>query len=358
MAPMSFPIHPDVKLKKLAFYDILATLMSPSTLLPSNNTQRVQECSFNFCLTPQQASDIAMNRDIRNPAKMEHIIQVQLRFCLLETSCEQEDYFPPNVTVKVNGKICQLPNPIPTNKPGVEPKRPPRPVNITQHVKLSPTVNNTIYVTWGTEYNRGFVISCYLVKKLTSCQLLQRMKSKGIKPAEYTRGLSKQFHQTLLIFNLLNLYFFLTFLVKEKFNEDADCEIATTLLKVSLICPLGKMRMSTPCRASTCSHLQCFDASLYLQMNERKPTWNCPVCDKAALYENLVIDGYFQEVVISSSLSSDDNEIQLHKDGSWSALLKPDTCSVDTPMKTQKIEVISDDIGGIFCEILNNWKTF
>lgn len=36
--------------------------------------------------------------------------------------------------------------------------------------------------------------------------------------------------------------------VKEKLNEDADCEIATTMLRVSLICPLGKMRMSTPCR--------------------------------------------------------------------------------------------------------------
>lgn len=45
-------------------------------------------------------------------------------------------------------------------------------------------------------------------------------------------------------------------------------------------------------RASTCLHLQCFDASLFLQMNERKPTWNCPVCDKPALYETLVIDGY------------------------------------------------------------------
>jgi E3 SUMO-protein ligase PIAS1/E3 SUMO-protein ligase PIAS2 len=223
--------------------------------------------------------------------------------------------------------MCQLPNPIPTNKPGVDPKRPPRPVNITPHVKLCPTVGNVIYVQWGTEYNRGFVISCYLVRKLTSSQLLQRMKSKGIKPADYTRGL-----------------------IKEKFSEDADCEIATTLLKVSLICPLGKMRMSTPCRASTCLHLQCFDASLYLQMNERKPTWNCPVCDKPALYENLVIDGYFQDVVASNKLSSDDNEIQLHKDGSWSTLLnKQDMCSIDTPVKTQKIEVISDDIGEFYC---------
>lgn len=81
-------------------------------------------------------------------------------------------------------------NPIPTNKPGVEPKRPPRPVNITTNVKLSPTVANNISVQWCTDFNRGFVISAYLVKKLTSSQLLHRMKSKGIKPADYTRALS------------------------------------------------------------------------------------------------------------------------------------------------------------------------
>lgn len=104
-------------------------------------------------------------------------------------------------------------------------------------------------------------------------------------------------------------------------NEDADSEIATTSLRVSLACPLGKMRMCTPCRASTCSHLQCFDASLFLQMNERKPTWNCPVCDKPALYDTLVIDGYFQEVLNSNKLLPDVNEIQLLQDGSWENLV-------------------------------------
>ncbi len=35
--------------------------------------------------------------------------QVQLRFCLLETSCEQEDCFPSSICVKVNGKMATLP---------------------------------------------------------------------------------------------------------------------------------------------------------------------------------------------------------------------------------------------------------
>lgn len=71
------------------------------------------------------------------------------------------------------------------------------------------------------------------------------------------------------------------------------------------------------------------------------------MCDKAALYENLVIDGYFQDVIASSMLSSDDNEIQLHPDGSWSTLAsKIDMLSLETPPKNyQKVEVISDDLG-------------
>lgn len=133
------------------------------------------------------------------------------------------------------------------------------------------------------------------------------------------------------------------FLVKEKLSEDD--EIATTMLKVSLVCPLGKSRMTTPCRASTCSHLQCFDASLYLQMNERKPTWNCPVCDKPAFFDNLVIDGYFQEVLASTELPSDKNEIQLHQDGSWSCHIEEKKKATETQFNKSKVEVVSDDIG-------------
>jgi len=73
-------------------------------------------------------------------------------------------------------------------------------------------------------------------------------------------------------------------------SDDADGDIATTSLSVSLVCPLGQTRMTTPCRASTCCHLQCFDACLYVEMNGSKPSWKCPVCNKPALYEDLLID--------------------------------------------------------------------
>ncbi|XP_075215538.1 E3 SUMO-protein ligase Su(var)2-10 isoform X2 [Lycorma delicatula] len=327
--PGSYPVHPDVRFKNLPFYDMLGELLKPSSLMPQNN-QRIQECAFMFHLTPSQATEISLSKDIGPGSKSDYIIQVQMRFCLLETSCEQDDFFPPGVIVKLNGKICPLPNPIPTNKPGVDPKRPPRPVNVTNFVRLSPTVANHVNITWAAEYGRGYAVGIYLVRKLTSSQLLQRLKGKGIRHADYTTGL-----------------------IKEKLNEDADSEIATTSLRVSLICPLGKMRMTTPCRASTCSHLQCFDASLFLQMNERKPTWICPVCDKPCLFDKLVIDGYFQEVLLSSRLPSDITEVQLHQDGSWSTLnIKKEPPRVLSPTLSKKsaaqvIETIPVDEGDV-----------
>lgn len=58
----NLPVHPEVRLKKLAFFDVMATLLKPSTLLPTSTTQRMQEGTYYFHLTPQQATDIASNR--------------------------------------------------------------------------------------------------------------------------------------------------------------------------------------------------------------------------------------------------------------------------------------------------------
>jgi len=291
------PVNPDVKLKHLPFYDVLGELMKPSSLIPKNNG-RMQETLFVFHLTPQQAQDITMSRDFRPGAKVEYTVQVQIRFSLVETTCEQADTFPSQIQVRVNNKPATLPNVIPTNKPNVEPKRPGRPVDITNLCRLSPTVSNAITVSWAADFTRSFCMSIYLVKKLTSDTLLARLRQFGNRHADHTRAL-----------------------IKEKLSQDPDSEIATTSLRVSLMCPLGKMRMQIPCRASTCTHLQCFDSHTYLLMNERKPTWNCPVCDKPCPYDKLIIDGYFVEIFRENPNT---NDIVFHEDGSWS------------PMKPQK----------------------
>lgn len=58
---LSYPTYPNVKLKKLAFFDQMSELLKPSTLL-SSNSQRLQEATYYFHLTTQQATDIASNR--------------------------------------------------------------------------------------------------------------------------------------------------------------------------------------------------------------------------------------------------------------------------------------------------------
>ncbi|KAJ0069829.1 hypothetical protein NL108_015053, partial [Boleophthalmus pectinirostris] len=256
----------------------------------SDSSQRFQEACYAFALTPQQVQQISSSMDISG-TKCDFAVQVQLRFCLSETSCPQEDHFPPNLCVKVNGKPCNLPGYLPPTKNGVEPKRPSRPINITSLVRLSTTVPNTIVVSWTSEIGRSFSMAVYLVRQQSSAVLLQRLRARGIRNPDHSRAL-----------------------IKEKLTADPESEIATTSLRVSLLCPLGKMRLTIPCRSVTCSHLQCFDATLYIQMNEKKPTWVCPVCDKKAPYEHLIIDGLFMEILSSCS---DCDEIQFKEDGSW-----------------------------------------
>ncbi|XP_061830908.1 E3 SUMO-protein ligase PIAS1-like isoform X1 [Nerophis lumbriciformis] len=286
------PVHPDVKLQRLPFYDMFDELIKP-TSLASDNSQRFQETCFAFALTPQQVQQISSSMDISG-TKCDSSVQVQLRFCLSETSCPQEDHFPPSLCVKVNGKPCNLPGYLPPTKNGVEPKRPSRPINITSLVRLSTTVPNTIVVSWTAEIGRNYSMAVYLVKQQSSTVLLQRLRAKGIRNPDHSRAL-----------------------IKEKLTADPDSEIATTSLRVSLLCPLGKMRLMIPCRALTCSHLQCFDATLYIQMNEKKPTWVCPVCDKKAPYEHLIIDGLFVEILNNCM---DCDEIQFKEDGNWSPM--------------------------------------
>ena len=115
----------------------------------------------------------------------------------------------------MNGRLQPLPNPIPTNKPGVEPKRPPKPINITNLCKLSDRSANYLNVSWAVEIGKGFTVSVYYVDKLSSSDLMGSLKSKGQRNSDYTRAL-----------------------IKDKLN-DKDAEIATTSCKVSLSCPLG-----------------------------------------------------------------------------------------------------------------------
>ncbi|KAI1286347.1 E3 SUMO-protein ligase PIAS1 [Halotydeus destructor] len=325
------PPRVDVQFQLLPFFDILDILVKPCGLsIPGQS--RFQESTVAFQLSCEQANKVSTSKVV-NPshrstaATAEYNVQIQLRFSLAETTSVQTDHFPPNCCVKVNGKMCPLPQPVPSPKPGTEAKRPPRPVNITNLCKLSPVVSNSISISWSpasghslTPATTAYATTVHLVRKLSATDLQARVKAKGARDADHTRAM-----------------------VKDKLRHDADSEIATMSLKGSLLCPLGKMRLQFPCRASTCQHIQCFDGLLYLQMNEKRAAWTCPVCDKIAHYADLFLDGMFLDIL--DKVPSKCEQVEFTADGDWKPL--GDEVHVKKEKKTEAsahdVETIVED---------------
>ncbi|XP_076816727.1 E3 SUMO-protein ligase PIAS2-like isoform X1 [Clavelina lepadiformis] len=293
-----------VHFKQLPFYDNVSDIIGPVALRPRMN-RMLQEETFKFVLNDDQY------RKLKSSFKDRHNFQLQLRFCQLDTSQSQPDKLPQNLFVKINRSSANLPPFIPPTKSGVQPRRPNLPINISSLCRSSYD-DFSIEVKWSTESGKSFNENSYamtinLVQQLTVDDLLRKLKEPRVLPASHSRDF-----------------------IREKLAKDPDSEIATTSLRVSLLCPLGKMRMKLPTRPSTCRHLQCFDASLFLMMNEKKPTWICPVCDRPAEFRKLVIDGMFVEILANS----DSDEIEFTEDGKWHATKKnTETLVIGTPMK-------------------------
>ena len=78
-------------------------------------------------------------------------------------------------------------------------------------------------------------------------------------------------------------------------------EIVATSQILSLKCPVSWSRLSLPCRGMACTHLQCFDASSYLRLQQQGPQWLCPICDKSVPFDQLAVDEYVSSSATSSS---------------------------------------------------------
>ncbi|KAJ7309424.1 PINIT domain-containing protein [Mycena albidolilacea] len=95
-----------------------------------------------------------------------------------------------------------------------------------------------------------------------------------------------------------------------------DDDIIAGSLKMSLKCPLSFMRIITPCRSAKCTHSQCFDATSWYSMMEQTTTWLCPVCENVLDWRELIIDGFFAEILKTTPDSVDD--VLVEADGEWS----------------------------------------
>ncbi|SPO28208.1 related to SIZ1 - E3-like factor in the SUMO pathway [Ustilago trichophora] len=98
---------------------------------------------------------------------------------------------------------------------------------------------------------------------------------------------------------------------KEAEDDDIEAGAATMSLK----CPLSYMRIVTPCRSTHCSHAQCFDAYSFFSVNEQSPSWACPVCHKTIKVEDLLMDGYVDDIL--KKVPQDEDSVIVEPDGSW-----------------------------------------
>jgi len=290
---ITLPIHPDVKFMSLPFYDIIDILIKPTSLQPKT-LSGPQDSNLVYHLTPYQTQLITNSRSYMNTI-VEYAVQVQLRFCLNETSCVQEDLYPTRCKIVVNNKGIPLPGQPPPTAKNQEPRKPHRPINITSLCRLSPMQSNQIQLQWiPSDLGQRYAATVQLVKTVQPETLIQKLTNKPIRTEAHTIAF-----------------------IKDKLSPDPDSEVAMTSLKVSLCCPIGRTRMKLPCRANKCKHLQCFDGSTYIQMNERKPSWVCPVCDQKAYYDDLFQDGLFTKIIADAGNYDD---IVFFEDGSWRPL--------------------------------------
>lgn len=301
---------PGVVLRPLPFYDLIEELIRPAGLLSDGNVGQINESQVEFRLTPEQADMLAMSPGMK---------QVILRFCYLDTTCEQDDNFPPDVNVKVNGSNVPLPHAISNpNKPHIPPKRSGQHVDITEYCKFCPYVTNMIVANWTvdpTDPKRSYAITVITAEKQGIMNLLQRIRDRGFSDPEITK----------------------------KLITGTDNEVATMNLQTSLMCPLGKMRITAPCKSIRCQHIPCFDALVYLRMNEKKPSWICPVCYKPAYFRDLILDGYFMDIL--ENTASNVTEVSLNLDGSWSPVMKLEqpASATNNNQNQPEVIVISDD---------------
>ncbi|XP_057324410.1 E3 SUMO-protein ligase PIAS4-A-like [Microplitis mediator] len=278
------------KFKELPFLNLISELLPPQ-ILHSLSQGCDQENVIRLKLNQNEYDTFVNSRYLRDN-KLEYKNRILMRFCLDKNTNQLEDKFPLGLRIKVNKHHVPLDV---TFEDWVSMKS--RPIDISTFVQQkSKKYTNKIIINWldDKRKNNRYAVAIYLVHKTTSDDLFDQLKTMGPRNSDYTRRL-----------------------IVEKLNEDAEGEIATTDLRVSLVCPIGKIRMSTPCRTSGCTHFQCFDGLLFLKMNELKAKWNCPICNKPTSYDDLVIDDYFNEILSSSKLKPDVNEVQLFKDGSW-----------------------------------------
>lgn len=96
-------------------------------------------------------------------------------------------------------------------------------------------------------------------------------------------------------------------------DDDDDIIVGDTL--VSLVCPLSIDRVQKPAKGKNCAHMRCFELSMFLMYSEQAYNWQCPICEKALPFNELMIDDRMAAVL--TEVDDEITDLRVSPDGSW-----------------------------------------
>ncbi|CAF3421462.1 unnamed protein product [Rotaria sp. Silwood1] len=223
---------------------------------------------------------------------------------------QYEDNLPPNLAIVVNGHtLTNLPLPKACTRQQSDLMRIGREIDLTSYMMFNPILKNELRITWTyrlentslhVQYaNAKYALHIFLVEHLTIDQLCEKIIKK---PLKFYRQDSLK-------------------LVAKACAKDRDLGLEVSDQKLKLTCPIDQRRLRKPIRATTCQHLQCFDLTNYIALNEKSNKWICPVCNKPALFDDLQIDTY-TESILNSIKNENITEITINADLQWTPVIQ------------------------------------
>lgn len=249
------------------------------TVEPTNMRIRAGFAELCFALCSTQSVGQVYIQNVLAEGKNRVLVLLRFRKC---SDRGTEDQYPSRLQVVVNDKRQELPKTL----GGLQCKR--QPIDITASVDFRRGFNNKVKLTWQPDCDYAILIC--VVRRADPETLLQRLRDTS------TRSISES-----------------KALLRAMLSNESGADVMSKSMKVSLLCPIGRGRISVPVRPKTCNHIQCFDALQFLRLNESNSTWKCPLCSKLFDFDSLAIDGLFAHILSST----DSDEVIFKQDGSW-----------------------------------------
>ncbi|KAK2461956.1 hypothetical protein APHAL10511_006419 [Amanita phalloides] len=285
----SYGTKSNIQFKDSPFYTINEAVSRIVDCPESTGTSDRRQVNFEFSLNSEQVSQLAAQGS-----------KAQLRlFCTSSvfyagsnlyatntTPCPIE--FPPTCEVRINSVQLSANLKGLKKKPGTAP-----PPDMGKLVKYT-GANRVDMVYLNTQSQQGvppkkYYMIVMLVDTVSVEELVKDLKTR------YKS--SQEIHRQML----------------QSVTEDDD--IVAGPQKMSLKCPLSFVRIDTPARSSRCVHSQCFDATSWFSVMEQTTTWLCPVCERVLDSKDLIVDGYFDEILKQTPTSVED--VIVEPDGEW-----------------------------------------